>query len=70
MSCDKIEVGDLISTYQFVCITPGRLPTSYVRELHDSRFQGGILYNDSASILIWFENQVYLGINDTVMGKS
>jgi len=46
------------------------LPTGYGRESQDRRFQGGTIYNDAASGLIWDENQVSLGANETVMGKA
>ena len=32
--------------------------------------RGEVSYNDAASGLIWVENQVSLGANETVMGKS
>ena len=70
LSQDKLEVGDFVSTDQFVCKTPGRLPTGYGRESHNWRFQGETIYNDAASSLIWVENQVSLGSNETVMGKA
>ena len=58
------EVGDFVSTDQFICKTPGRLPTGYGRESQDRCFQGGTIYNDAASGLIWVENQVSLGANE------
>ena len=61
---DQYEVGDFVSTDQFICKTPGRLPTQ------DHRFQGGTIYNDAASGSIWVENQVSLGANEMVMGKA
>jgi transposase InsO family protein len=67
---DQYNVGDFVSTDQFICKTPGRLPTGYGRESQDRRFQGGTIYNDAASGLIWVENQVSLGANETVMGKA
>ena len=67
---DKLAVGDFVSTDQFVCRTPGRLPSGYGREGTRSRFNGGTIYNDAASGLIWVENQVSLGANETVMGKE
>ena len=66
---DQYETGDFVSTDQFICKTPGRLPTGYGRESQDRRFQGGTIYNDAASGLIWVENQVSLGANETVMGN-
>ena len=70
ISRDKLEVGDFFSTDQFVCCTPGRLPNGYGREGSSSRFNGGTIYNDASSGLIWVENQVSLGANETVMGKE
>ncbi len=67
---DQYNIGDFISTDQFSCKTPGRLPTGYGRESQDCRFQGGTIFNDAASGLIWVENQVSLGANKMVMGKT
>ncbi len=49
---------------------PGRLPTGYGRESQDCCFQGGTIYNDAASGLIWVKNQVSLGASKTVMGMA
>ncbi len=65
---DQYKVSDVVSTDQFICKTPGRLPTGYGRESQDRRFQSGTMYADAASGLIWVENQVSLGANETVMG--
>ena len=70
ISRGKLEVGDFVSTDQFVCKTPGRLPTGYGREGSNSCYQGGTIYNDAASGLIWVENQVSLGASETIMGKE
>ena len=70
LSRDWYEVGDFVSTDQFICRTPGRLPEGYGRESTNRRFHGGTIYNDAASGLIWVKNQVSLGANETVMGKS
>ena len=70
LSRNQLQVGDFVSTDQFVCRTPGRLPSGYGREQSTSRFNGGTIYNDAASGLIWVENQVSLGANETIMGKE
>ncbi len=70
LSRDRTEVGDFVSTDWFICNTPGRLPSGYGREAPDFHLQGGTIYNDAASGLIWVENQISLGANETVMGKS
>jgi hypothetical protein len=67
---DQYKVGDFVSTDQFICKTPGCLPTGYGQESQDLRFKGGTIYNDAASGLIWVENQVSLGANEMVMGKA
>ena len=63
-------MGDFVSTDQFVCRTPGRLPTGYGREGSNSCYQGGTIYNDAASVLIWVENQVSLGASETIYGQG
>ncbi len=40
---DQYKVGDFVSTDQFICKTPGRLPAGYGRESQDRRFQGGTI---------------------------
>jgi hypothetical protein len=59
-----------VSTDQFVCRTPGRLPSGYGCEGRNGRFHGGKIYNDAASGLIWVENQVSLRASKTIMGKE
>jgi hypothetical protein len=70
ISCNKLDIGDFVSTDQFVCRTPGRLPSGYGHEGTNSRFNGGPIYNDATSGLIWVENQVSLGASETIMGKE
>jgi hypothetical protein len=59
-----------VSTDQFICRTPGQLPSGYGHEGHTGRFHGGTIYNDATSGLIWVENQVSLGASETIMGKE
>jgi hypothetical protein len=63
-------VEDFISTDQLICRTLSQLPEGYVHESADWHFQGGTICNDATSGLIWAENQVSLGANETVMGKT
>jgi hypothetical protein len=46
------------------------LPEGYGRESKELCLQGKTIYNDAALGLIWVENQVSLGANETVMGKA
>jgi hypothetical protein len=71
LSRNRYGVGDFVSTDQFICKTLGRLPEQgYGRGSNDRRFQGGTIYNDATSGLIWVENQFSLGANETVMDKA
>ena len=70
ISRNKLEVGDFVSTDQFICSTPGRLPTGYGREGPNNGYNGGTIYNYAALGLIWVENQVSLGASETLMGKE
>ncbi len=63
-------MGDFVLTDQFVCKTPGCLPTGFGREGPNGSYQGGTIYNDAALGLIWVENQVSLGASETIMGKE
>ena len=45
------------------------MPSGYGKEFTISSFQVGTTYIDSASIVIWIENQVSLGYGETIMGK-
>ena len=65
-----MQVGDFVSTNPFVCKTTGCLPTGYGGDSSDYCYQGSTIYNDATSSLIWFENQISLGSNDILVGKS
>ncbi len=67
---DQYNVDDFVSKDQFICKTPGRLPTGYRRKSQDRHYQGGTIFNDEASGLIRVENEVSLDANKTVMGKT
>ena len=67
---DKYKFGYFVSMDQFIFNNPGQLSTVYGRDSSDQHFQGGTIYNDASLVMIWIENQVSLGINDTVMVKS
>ena len=64
----KYEVGYFVSTDQSDVRTTGRLPTGYGRKRRQNLFHGGTIYNYVVSGLIWVENQVLLGSNETVLG--
>ena len=57
---DQYKVGDFVSTDHFIYKTSGRLPTGYGQESQDHHFQGGTIYYESASGLIWVKNQAWV----------
>jgi hypothetical protein len=67
---DQFNIGDFVSMDQLICKMPRRLPSGYGLESQACCFQGGTIFNDAASGLIWVEYQVSLGANKTVMGKA
>jgi hypothetical protein len=71
LSRNRYEVGDFVSTDQFICkkLLVDCLRVMAVSQKNDI-FRRGKIYNDAASGLIWVENQVSLGANETVMGKA
>ena len=70
INCNQLEVGDFVSTDQFVCRTPVWLPSGCGHGNLNIRFHGETIYNDAASGLIWVENQVSLGASETIMGNA
>ena len=42
LSHNRYEIGDFVSTDQFICRTHGQLPEGYGSESTDRRFQGGV----------------------------
>jgi hypothetical protein len=62
----------LVIVFQLTSSFAGLLvePEGYGRESQDRRFQSETIFNDAASGIIWVENQVSLGANETVMGKA
>ena len=67
---DQYKVGDFVSTDQFICKTPGRLPTGYGRESQYRHFSGDTIFNDGASGLIWVKNLVSFDANETVINMG
>ena len=46
------------------------MPSRYGREAAEKCFHGGTIFRDAATGIIWIENQVSLGANETVMAKE
>jgi hypothetical protein len=58
-----------VSTDQFVSKVRGRLSTSFGKERQDERYSGGTIYVDHASGYMFVNNQVSLGVSETLKGK-
>ena len=69
ISKDQYEVGDFVSTDQYVIRTPGRLEEGYGCEADNNSYHGGTIFRDAASKYIHVENQVSLSAGETVMSK-
>ena len=48
----------------FFVKTPGQLPYGFGRGLHNIRFRGGTIFNDTATGIIWVEKQISLLVGD------
>ena len=70
ISCDKNKTRYLVSATLFVVNTPFRLPNGYGQEYYSFIFNGGTLYNDAATNIIWVENKLSLGSSETFLGKE
>jgi hypothetical protein len=54
---DQYNESDFVSTEQFICKTPGSLPTGYGHEPQYRHFRGGTnTLIDAASVLKWVKN--------------
>jgi hypothetical protein len=69
LSKERYEVGDFVSLDQYVVKTPGRLPTGFGKESNTNMFHGGTIFRDAASKYIHVQNQVSLGVGETVNAK-
>ncbi len=66
MSQDAYEAGEFVSIGQYVVNPPGNLLLGFVGET----LNGGTLFHNAATGLIWAENHVSLGAGKTLMVKE
>ncbi len=57
---DQYKVSDFVSTDQFICKTPRRVPTEYGHKSQNCCFQGGSIFNDDASGLFFGSRTKFL----------
>ena len=63
---DKYNIGDFVSTDQFICKTSRRLPTGYGHESQDHRFQGSICAPLGARAYPWILSKYFLSVRLSV----
>jgi hypothetical protein len=69
LSEGQLQPGDLVHADQYVCKLKGRLQTSRGKEKDAEMYTGGTIYVDSASGFVYVQNQVSLGVIETLRGK-
>ena len=65
-SRNKYKTEYLVSSDHFVVKTPVRLPSGFGREGPNSSFHGDTIFNDDNNSIIWVDNQISLGVGETV----
>lgn len=65
-----LDIGSCVSSDQFICSTPGRLPHTYGRESEASKYVGGTIFIDEASGFTYLENQVSVNATETIRAKN
>ena len=65
-----LRVGAMISSDQYICSTPGRLPQTYGKESESSKYIGGTIFIDEASGKVFLENQVSTNATETIKAKN
>ena len=66
----QYEPGEFVSTDQFVVAHPGRLFDGYGKEPPEKCCNGGTIFVDAATGLVYPVPQVSLGADETVQAKS
>ena len=67
---EVLRPGAMISSDQYICSTPGRLPHTYGKESESSKYIGGTIFIDEASGKVFLENQVSTNAAETIRSKN
>ncbi len=70
LSQDGFEPDYFVYADQYIVNTPGRLILGYDKDSPHNQFHGGTIFHYAATSLIWAENQVSLGIGETLIAKN
>lgn len=69
-SMNRYEAGDFVLADQFVANTLGHVLSGFDRgDAHD-KFEGGAIFQDAATGIIWVEYQLSLGAGETILAKD
>ena len=64
-----LQPGDCVSLDQYESSIPGRLPHTYGKEKKDDQYNGGTLFIDHASSMVFIQHQVSLRTGETLQAK-
>eukprot|EP00978_Attheya_sp_CCMP212_P003689 scaffold7769_cov53-Attheya_sp.AAC.4 len=70
LRAQNLVPGQVVSTDQYETRTPGRLANTFGKEKEKMRYNGGTIYVDHATKLIYITNQVSLRTDETICGKE
>ena len=66
---EHLQPGDCVSLDQYESSIPGRLPHTYGKEKKDDQYNGGTLFIDHASSMVFIQHQVSLHTGETLQAK-
>ena len=66
---EHLQPGDCVSLDQYESSIPGRLPHTYGKEKKDDQYNGGTLFIDHASSMVFIQHQVSLRTGETLQAK-
>ena len=66
---EHLRPGDCVSLDQYESSIPGRLPHTYGKEKKDDQYNGGTLFIDHASSMVFIQHQVSLRTGETLQAK-
>jgi hypothetical protein len=70
LRAQNLVPGQVVSTDQYETRTPGRLANTFGKEKEKMRYNGGAIYVDHATKLIYITNQVSLHAGEIICGKE
>ena len=66
---DHLQPGDCVSLDQYESSIPGHLPHTYGKEKKDNQYNGGTLFINHASSMVFIQHQVSLHTGETLQAK-